>query len=135
MDRFSQFAMYAAAEAMADSGLDLEREDTARIGVCVSSGVGGMQSFQNSCEVGESRGFDKVSPFFIPMIIANLAAGRIAIRYGLHGMCTCPVTACAGGSKRWATPSTTSGTAMPTPWCPAAPRPPSPPWPSAASPP
>ena len=99
MDRFSQFAMYAAAEAMADSGLDLEREDTARIGVCVSSGVGGMQTFQNSCEVGESRGFDKVSPFFIPMIIANLAAGRIAIRYGLHGMCTCPVTACAGGSN------------------------------------
>ena len=99
MDRFSQFAMYAAAEAMADSGLDLEQEDTARIGVCVSSGVGGMQSFQNSCEVGESRGFDKVSPFFIPMIIANLAAGRIAIRYGLHGMCTCPVTACAGGSN------------------------------------
>ena len=89
MDRFSQFAMYAAAEAMADSGLDLEQEDTARIGVCVSSGVGGMQTFQNSCEVGESRGFDKVSPFFIPMIIANLAAGRIAIRYGLHGMCTC----------------------------------------------
>src|SRR5699024_12122364 len=53
MDRFSQFAMYAAAEAMADSGLDLEQEDTARIGVCVSSGVGGMQTFQNSCEVGE----------------------------------------------------------------------------------
>ena len=99
MDRFSQFAMYAAAEAMADSGLDLEQEDAARIGVCVSSGVGGMQTFQNSCEVGESRGFDKVSPFFIPMIIANLAAGRIAIRYGLHGMCTCPVTACAGGSN------------------------------------
>ncbi len=99
MDRFSQFAMYAAAEAMADSGLDLEQEDTARIGVCVSSGVGGMQTFQNSCEVGESRGFDKVSPFFIPMIIATLAAGRIAIRYGLHGMCTCPVTACAGGSN------------------------------------
>ena len=131
MDRFSQFAMYAAAEAMADSGLDLEQEDTARIGVCVSSGVGGMQSFQNSCEVGESRGFDKVSPFFIPMIIANLAAGRIAIRYGLHGMCT-PAPA---APTRWATPSTTSGTAMPTPWCPAAPRPPSPPWPSAASPP
>ena len=99
MDRFSQFAMYAAAEAMADSSLDLEQEDASRIGVCVSSGVGGMQTFQNSCEVGESRGFDKVSPFFIPMIIANLAAGRIAIRYGLHGMCTCPVTACAGGSN------------------------------------
>ena len=99
MDRFSQFALYAAEEAMADSGMDLEGMDTSRIGVCVSSGVGGMQTFQNSCEVGESRGFDKVSPFFIPMIIANLAAGRIAIRFGLHGMCTCPVTACAGGSN------------------------------------
>ena len=99
MDRFTQFAMYAAAEAMEDSGLDLEKEDASRIGVSLSSGVGGMETFQNSCEVGNARGFDKVSPFFIPMIIANMAAGRVAIRYGLHGMCTCPVTACAGSSN------------------------------------
>ncbi len=99
MDRFCQFALYAAAEAMEDCGLDLEKEDTSRIGVCVASGVGGMETFQNSCGIGASRGYDKVSPFFIPMIIANMAAGRIAIRYGLHGMCTCPVTACASSSN------------------------------------
>ena len=99
MDRFCQFALYAAAEAMEDSGLDLEKEDTSRIGVSVASGVGGMGTFQTSCGIGESRGYDKVSPFFIPMIIANMAAGRIAIRYGLHGMCTCPVTACASSSN------------------------------------
>ena len=99
MDRFTQFAVTAAAEAMAQSGLDLEREDAARMGVSVSSGIGGISTIQNSCESGQSRGFDKVSPFFIPMAISNLAAGHIAIRFGLHGMCTAPVAACAGGSN------------------------------------
>lgn len=99
MDRFTQFAVTAAVEAMAQSGLDLEREDTARMGVFVSSGIGGISTIQNSCESGQSRGFDKVSPFFIPMAISNLAAGHIAIRFGLHGMCTAPVAACAGGSN------------------------------------
>lgn len=74
MDRFTQFAVTAAVEAMAQSGLDLEREDTARMGVSVSSGIGGISTIQNSCESGQSRGFDKVSPFFIPMAISNLAA-------------------------------------------------------------
>ncbi len=99
MDRFTQFAVTAAAEAMAASGLDLEKEDTARMGVSVSSGIGGIATIQSSCESGNSRGFDKVSPFFIPMAITNLAAGQIAIRFGLHGLCICPVAACAGGSN------------------------------------
>ena len=75
MDRFTQFAVTAAAEAMAQSGLDLEREDAARMGVSVSSGIGGISTIQNSCESGQSRGFDKVSPFFIPMAITPLAVG------------------------------------------------------------
>ena len=99
MDRFTQFAVTAAVEAMASSGLDLEKEDTARMGVSVSSGIGGIATIQSSCESGNSRGFDKVSPFFIPMAITNLAAGQIAIRFGLHGLCICPVAACAGGSN------------------------------------
>ena len=99
MDRFAQFAVTAAAEAMAHSGLDLEREDRARIGVALSSGIGGIGTLQISCETGQSRGFDRVSPFFIPMVITNLAAGHIAIRFGLHGMCICPVAACAGGAN------------------------------------
>lgn len=99
MDRFTQFAVTAAVEAMAQSGLDLEREDTSRMGVSVSSGIGGISTIQSCCESGQSRGFDKVSPFFIPMAISNLAAGHIAIRFGLHGMCISPVAACAGGSN------------------------------------
>ena len=99
MDRFTQFAVTAAVEAVADSGLDLEQEDTARCGVSVSSGIGGIATIQSTCKSGETRGFDKVSPFFIPMSITNLAAGHVAIRLGLHGMCICPVAACAGGSN------------------------------------
>ena len=99
MDRFTQFAVTAAVEAVQDSGLNLEQEDTARCGVSVSSGIGGIATIQSSCEAGNARGFDKVSPFFIPMSITNLAAGHIAIRLGLHGMCICPVAACAGGSN------------------------------------
>ena len=99
MDRFTQFAVTAAVEAVQDSGLNLEQEDTARCGVSVSSGIGGIATIQFSCEAGNVRGFDKVSPFFIPMSITNLAAGHVAIRLGLHGMCICPVAACAGGSN------------------------------------
>ena len=99
MDRFTQFAMVAAAEAMAQSGLDMAREDAARCGVMVSSGIGGMNTIQNECHKGFEKGFDHISPFFIPMIIPNMAAGQIAIKYGLQGMCTCPMSACAGGSN------------------------------------
>ena len=99
MDRFTQFAMIAAAEAVEQSGLDMEREDPGRCGVAVSSGIGGMNTIQNECQKGFEKGFDRISPFFIPMIIANMAAGQIAIKYGFQGMCTCPVAACAGGSN------------------------------------
>lgn len=79
----------------------------------LSSGIGGIGTLQTSCETGQSRGFDRVSPFFIPMVITNLAAGHIAIRFGLHGMCICPVAACAAAPMRWVTLSATSGTATP----------------------
>ncbi len=99
MDRFTQFALVAAKEAFADAAFDLEKVDQNRFGVIVSSGVGGMQTFQDECLKGEAKGYDRVSPHFIPMMIANLAAGRIAIEYGLHGMCNCVVTACAGATN------------------------------------
>lgn len=99
MDRFSQLAMIAAAEAMTDSGLDMEREDPCRCGVLVSSGIGGLYTIAAEHARGEQKGFDRVSPFFVPMSIVNMAAGHIAIRYGLKGMCSCVVTACAGGSN------------------------------------
>jgi len=99
MDRFTQLALIAADQAMADSGLDMERENPDRCGVLISSGIGGFETVGDAYERGLSRGFDAVSPFVIPMIISNMAAGHAAIRYGFRGMCSCVVTACAGGSN------------------------------------
>lgn len=99
MDRFTQFALVAAKEAMQDSGLNLDEVDRNRCGVMVSSGIGGLSTIQTECVKGNEKGYDRVSPFFIPMSIANMAAGRIAITYGLHGMCNCVVTACAGATN------------------------------------
>lgn len=99
MDRFSQFALVAAKEAMEDSGVDLETENLDRFGVIVSSGIGGLGTIESDHQRGMEKGFDRVSPFFIPMAISNMAAARIAITYGLKGMCSCVVTACAAGSN------------------------------------
>lgn len=97
--RFTQFALAAAAEAWADSGLDAAAENAARIGVIVSSGIGSLPTIEAEHLRGQQRGYEKVSPYFVPVAIANMAAAQIAIRFGLQGMCTCPVTACAGGSN------------------------------------
>ena len=99
MDRFIQMGMIASHEAMLDSGLDISNIDSHRFGVIVSSGIGGLGSIEKNYQTGEKRGFDRVSPFFIPMTISNLAAGHIAIAYHAQGLCTCPVTACAGGTN------------------------------------
>ena len=99
MDRYSQFALVAADEAFQDSKLDMEQEDSSRCGVIFSSGIGGMATTEANMVTGQRRGFDKVSPFYIPMTIANMAAGNIAIRFGFKGMCTCVVTACASGNN------------------------------------
>lgn len=99
MDRYSQLAMVAAVEAFDKSGIDMEKEDASRCGVIFSSGIGGIGTIESNYQVGERRGFDKISPFFIPMTISNMAAGNIAIRFGFKGMCTCVVTACASGNN------------------------------------
>ena len=99
MDRFTQLALAAAEEAMTDSGLNREQEDLDRCGVLFSSGIGGFETTWEAHERGRERGYDAVSPFMIPMIISNMAAGRMAIRYGFRGMCSCVVTACAGGTN------------------------------------
>lgn len=99
MDRFIQMGMIAAKEAMEDSKIDINNIDSHRFGVIVSSGIGGLGSIEKNYQTGEKRGFDRVSPFFIPMTISNLAAGHIAIAYHAQGLCTCPVTACAGGTN------------------------------------
>lgn len=99
MDRYTQLCMVAAKEALSDSGLDLEKEDTSRCGVIVSTGIGGLSTIEAEHTKAMEKGFGRVSPFFIPMVIPNMAAGQIAIAYGLHGMCSCVVTACASSNN------------------------------------
>ncbi len=99
MDRYSQLSMVAAVEAFENSGINMEKEDASRCGVIFSSGIGGMETTETNFATGQRRGFDKVSPFYIPMTISNMAAGNIAIRTGFKGMCTCVVTACASGTN------------------------------------
>ena len=99
MDRYTQFAVVAAKEAMADSGIDMEKEDKSRCGVIVSSGIGGIETTVNENIKCLEKGYDRVSPYFIPMIISNMAAGNIAIQYDLQGICTCIVTACASATN------------------------------------
>ncbi len=97
MGRFTQFAVAAAREAV--QGLPLDGLDLDRCGVMVSSGIGGQNIIEEEYVRGSQRGWDKVSPFYIPTAICNMAAGQVAIYTGFRGMCTCPVTACAGGSN------------------------------------
>lgn len=99
MDRYSQFAVAAAKMAIEDAGLDLEKEDCDRIGTYVGAGIGGMETLHTQYEKLFAKGPKRLSPFFIPMMIANMAAGRVAINFGLHGPSECVVTACATGTN------------------------------------
>src|SRR5665647_1261877 len=85
--------------ALADSGMDLEKEDRARIGVFVGSGIGGMDTLHEQYKNLFEKGPNRVSPFFIPMMIANMAAGQVSIAFGLQGQSSCVVTACATGTN------------------------------------
>lgn len=98
MDKFCAFALIAAKEAVEDAAISFEA-DADRCGAIISSGIGGMQTIADGQDAGRAKGFDRVTPYFIPACIANMAAGRIAIEHGLHGMCTCVVTACASGTN------------------------------------
>ena len=99
MGRFTQFAVVCAMEAMADANFTLDEAEADRCGVIVSSGIGGLSITEAEHDRGKERGWDRVSPFYIPTGICNMAAGQIAIRTGFRGMCSCPVTACTGGTN------------------------------------
>lgn len=99
LDRYVQFALACAKEAMDQSGLCVDAENAGRCAVFFASGVGGFSTIQTECIKGAEKGYDRVSPFFIPMVISNMAAGNIAIRFGFKGMCMCPVTACASATN------------------------------------
>ena len=98
-ERFTQFARIAARQAYADAGLEDSGLDRDRFGVIVGSGVGGLRKIEESTETLNSRGPGRVSPFFIPMAIVNLAPGNIAIDLQAKGICSSSVTACASGTN------------------------------------
>jgi 3-oxoacyl-[acyl-carrier-protein] synthase II len=97
-DRFIQFALAAADMAVKDAGIDFAKEDPERVGVIVGSGMGGLATIEDTHKTLMERGVRKVSPFFIPAIIINLAPGQIALRWGLKGPNFSPVSACATGN-------------------------------------
>ena len=99
MGRFTQFAVACAKEALADAAFDPVQADLDRCGVIISSGIGGLSITESEHDRGKEKGWDRVSPFYIPMGICNMAAGQVAILSGFKGMCSCPVTACAGGTN------------------------------------
>jgi 3-oxoacyl-[acyl-carrier-protein] synthase II len=98
MDRFIHFSIAAAELAIRDAGLALEREDLTRIGVIVGTGMGGIATMEETYSTLRDRGHKRVSPFFVPSVIANLAPGQISMRYGLQGPNFALVSACATGN-------------------------------------
>ncbi|MGB9593959.1 MAG: beta-ketoacyl synthase N-terminal-like domain-containing protein, partial [Anaerolineae bacterium] len=98
MDRYTQFAVAAAREAVADAGLTFSG-DNERVAVIVGTGIGGMATLAQQLHVLDERGPRRVSPFFIPMVLADTAAGQIAIEYGIRGPNLAVISACASGAN------------------------------------
>jgi 3-oxoacyl-[acyl-carrier-protein] synthase II len=98
MDRFTQFAVAAAVQAVNDSGLDLENEDLLRAGALIGTGIGGIKEIEEQHLRLLDKGPTKVSPFTVPRLMGNAASGNIAIHFGLKGPNICVVSACASGS-------------------------------------
>lgn len=99
MDRFTQFAVVAASEAAADAGLDMEKEDPWRVGVITGTGIGGIKTLEEQHCALLSKGPGRVSPFFIPMMIGNMGAAQIAIKFNARGINENIVTACASSTN------------------------------------
>lgn len=99
MDRFAQYAVAASKMAVADAGLDLEKEERERIGVVLGTGIGGTETFEEQHQILLERGPGRISPFFIPMMIANMGAAQIAIQLGLGGPNYTVVNACAASAN------------------------------------
>jgi len=97
-DRFVQFAMVAAREAVKDSKLDLDSIDRTRFGVVIGSGIGGLHVIESEHKVVLQKGVSRLSPFFIPMLIVNMASGKVSIDLKLKGPNSCVATACASGT-------------------------------------
>ncbi|WP_020007763.1 beta-ketoacyl-ACP synthase II [Salinicoccus albus] len=99
MDRFTQYAMIAADEAVKDSGLEINDDNADRVGVWIGSGIGGIQALEDGFKVLYERGPRRVSPFFVPMMIPDMASGQVSIKHGAKGPNGATVTACATGTN------------------------------------
>jgi 3-oxoacyl-[acyl-carrier-protein] synthase II len=99
MDRFTQFAVAAAQMAVKDANLIINDENSHRVGVWIGSGIGGMETFEQQFETFLQRGYRRVSPFFVPMLIPDMATGQVSIMLGARGFNSCTVTACATGTN------------------------------------
>ncbi|MCA9721503.1 MAG: beta-ketoacyl-ACP synthase II, partial [Gemmatimonadetes bacterium] len=97
-DLFAQYAIASAHQAVTQSGLDTAAVNHDRIGVVMGSGIGGMQTFEENCGLFLEKGPDRVSPFFVPMFIPNMAPGLVSMRYGFRGPNYAPVSACASSA-------------------------------------
>ncbi|OQA92698.1 MAG: 3-oxoacyl-(acyl-carrier-protein) synthase 2 [Elusimicrobia bacterium ADurb.Bin231] len=98
MDRFVQFAFAASKLAVEDSGIDFTKETRTRCGVIIGSGIGGLNTIEEQSRVMFEKGANRISPFFIPMLITNMAAGEVAINYGLMGVNYAITSACASST-------------------------------------
>lgn len=98
MERFSQFAVAASKEALEDAGINMEKEEAYRVGVCIGSGIGSLQSIEREYKKLLDKGPNRVNPLLVPLMIGNMAAGNVAIQFGLKGKCFNVVTACATGT-------------------------------------
>lgn len=98
MDRYTQFAMASAKMALEDAGLNMADEDADMVGVLIASGIGGIETLENQANTLANKGPGRVSPFFIPMMISNMAAGQVAIMTGAKGVNFCISSACASGT-------------------------------------
>lgn len=99
MSPFSQYAVAATKEALEDAGIDMEKEDAFRVGVSIGSGIGGLQDMEDAHQSLTTKGPNRVKPMLVPMMITNMAAGNVAIAFGLKGKCINVVTACATGTN------------------------------------
>lgn len=99
MDRFTQYAVASALMAVEDAKLTITDQNAHRIGVWIGSGIGGMETFEEQYEIFQKRGYRRVSPFFVPMLIPDMATGQVSITLGAKGFNSCTVTACATGTN------------------------------------
>lgn len=99
MDRFTHYALAASIMAMKDANLELEGDLALRTGVWIGSGIGGMETHEQQFLTFQEKGYRRVSPFFVPMMIPDMAAGQVSIYHGAKGINSCTVTACASGTN------------------------------------